>query len=92
MLIALRKLERLDKEEYTEEERTEAEETAETRRQEEANAEVSRNLRKPVHRFLSYRDWGGLGYHIGIGLSERDWDIREGWGIGIGVEDLVVFF
>ena len=62
MLIALRKLERLDKEEYTEEERTEAEETAETRRQEEANAEVSRNLRKPVHRFLSYRDWG-------------DWDI-----------------
>lgn len=40
VLIALRKLERLDKEEYTEDERNEAEEMAEARRQEEANAEV----------------------------------------------------
>lgn len=40
VLVALRKLERLDKEEYTEDERTEAEELAETRLKEEANAEV----------------------------------------------------
>ena len=39
-LIALRKLERLDKDEYNEEERAEAEELAEARKQEELNAEV----------------------------------------------------
>ncbi|XP_071146592.1 leucine-rich repeat-containing protein 23-like isoform X2 [Mytilus edulis] len=39
VLIALRKLERLDKEEYQEEERTEAEAIAEQRKEEEANAE-----------------------------------------------------
>ena len=40
VLIALRKLERLDKEEYTEDERHDAEEMAEARQAEEANAEV----------------------------------------------------
>ena len=39
VLIALRKLERLDKEEYQEEERTEAEAIAEQRKEDEANAE-----------------------------------------------------
>ena len=41
VLIALRKLERLDKEEYTEDERNDAEEMAEARKAEEANAEVN---------------------------------------------------
>ena len=41
VLIALRKLERLDKEEYQEEERTEAEAIAEQRKEDEANAEVN---------------------------------------------------
>ncbi|XP_052819568.1 leucine-rich repeat-containing protein 23-like isoform X2 [Mya arenaria] len=40
VLIALRKLERLDKEEYTEDERNDAEEMAEARKLEEASAEV----------------------------------------------------
>ena len=41
VLIALRKLERLDKEEYTEDERNDAEEMAEARKaEEEQNAEV----------------------------------------------------
>ena len=31
---------------------------------------------------------GGLGYHIGIGLSERDWDIREGLGYQRGIGDI----
>lgn len=44
VLIALRKLERLDKEEYNEDERNDAEEIAEQRRQEEANAEVGVQL------------------------------------------------
>lgn len=41
VLIALRKLERLDKDEYTEDERNEAEDIYEQRRQDELNAEVS---------------------------------------------------
>lgn len=45
-MIALRKLERLDKEEYQEEERTEAEAIAEQRKEEEANAEVKGHLKK----------------------------------------------
>ena len=51
VLIALRKLERLDKEDYNEDERTEAEEIAETRKAEEQNFEViiiSSVLRKSV--------------------------------------------
>lgn len=40
MLITLRKLERLDKEEYNDEEREEAEQIYEQRRQEELAAEV----------------------------------------------------
>lgn len=40
VLIALRKLERLDKDEYTEDERNDAEEMAEARKAEEANMEV----------------------------------------------------
>ena len=38
VLIALRRIERLDKDEYTEEERQEAQDTYETRRQEELAA------------------------------------------------------
>ena len=51
VLIALRKLERLDKEDYNEDERNEAEEIAETRKAEEQNFEViiiSSVLRKSV--------------------------------------------
>ena len=44
VLIALRKLERLDKAEYTEDERNDAEEMAEARKLEEANAEVGGEL------------------------------------------------
>ena len=40
VLIALRKIERLDKDEYTEDERNECEELAEARKAEEMNAEV----------------------------------------------------
>ena len=40
MIIALRRLERLDKDEYTEEERQEAQEQYEVRRQEALQAEV----------------------------------------------------
>ena len=46
VLIALRKIERLDKDEYTEEERAEAQDVFETRRQEELEAQAQVSTRK----------------------------------------------
>lgn len=43
VLIALRRLERLDKDEFTEEEKHEAEEISEQRKEEESKAQVSLN-------------------------------------------------
>ncbi|XP_052286707.1 leucine-rich repeat-containing protein 23-like isoform X3 [Dreissena polymorpha] len=59
VLIALRKLERLDKAEYTEDERNDAEEMAEARKLEEANAEL-RDLAAvhvgPTRYHITFRD------------------------------------
>ena len=53
-MIALRKLERLDKDEYTEDERNDAEEMAEARKAEEMNAEVNKVLVKDSNGYLSH--------------------------------------
>lgn len=64
VLIALRRLERLDKDEFTEEEKHEAEEISEQRKEEESKAQVSLNSN---HETISKVD--SVGYIYGKSTS-----------------------